>query len=585
MPTCDYSNGITAPRADRGTIRVSESAAATATKLPSSMITSCPAASRCRPSAARVLWPEPVSTASRHASSDEAAATPTLMPSERITLRRPPASPVRLDRRGGHDRAVVGRDEQPLSDAENGQRQHHESEACLRSIHDGEQQGQGEHADQHARRGEEAGAEPVVERASDRRHQSQHHRNDREPQPGRKNRILVDPHEHERHQEEKSEQRRIGQEAGDIAGQERAPAEQREVDEGRLGTPFAANEQCQQDERQHRTADEGWRRHSPCVALVQHGHDGRERRRNQQRALPVEAALIRQVFGGRKQEPSQDGAGEPDRHVDPEHPAPVQQIQHQPSERGPGAQTDGLGRRQDAERAAAPRGTGGRHHDGDAVRRQQRRADPLQDAKGDEHREAWRKAAQRRAQHEQQEATGIQQLAPHHVGEAAKDRQKRRHGEQIGDGDPAHGAQSGIELELELRQQQLRDAGIDLAHEGADADGADHEQPIGGQARDAIRRRRLASLLDGVAEGGDRGRAVRYAIHAAIVTELFANVCARDGLVRSRALLASLAEPAPAGSLRRRRAQRDRRDEVKQFGCRGNGGRFALSADMRGMGQ
>ena len=79
-----------------GEIRTSEIAPATAVKAASSTITSRPADKRSRAPACIVLWPEPVATASRHASSEDAAATPMLMPSERITLRRPPASPVRL---------------------------------------------------------------------------------------------------------------------------------------------------------------------------------------------------------------------------------------------------------------------------------------------------------------------------------------------------------------------------------------------------------------------------------------------------------------------------------------------------------
>jgi len=230
---------------------------------------------------------------------------------------------------------------------------------------------------------------------------------------------------------------------------------------------------------------------------------------------------LRQVFGGREEEPPQDGAGDADRHIDPEHPSPVQEIQHQAADRRPRAQTDGLRRRQDTQRTATPLRPGSRHHDGDAVRRQQRRADALQDPKGDEHRQAWRKAAERRAQQEQQEAAGVEELAPHHVGEATKDRQECRHGEQVGDRNPTHGAESGIEFEFEPRQQQLRDAGIDLAHEGADANGADHEQPVGWQLCDDLRRRRFASFLDGVAQRRYRGRAVRYGIHAAIVTKSF----------------------------------------------------------------
>jgi len=62
-----------------------------------------------------------------------------------------------------------------------------------------------------------------------------------------------------------------------------------------------------------------------------------------------------------------------------------------------------------------------------------------------------------------------------------------------------------VELELEPRQQHLRDAGVDLAHEGADAHGADHESPVGRKARHDPRRRRLAAVVHGVAQSGDRG--------------------------------------------------------------------------------
>src|SRR5262249_49151897 len=60
-----------------------------------------------------------------------------------------------------------------------------------------------------------------------------------------------------------------------------------------------------------------------------------------------------------------------------------------------------------------------------------------------------------------------------------EDRQERRHRQQIGHRDPAHGAQSRTEFELEPRKQHLRDAGIDLAHESADAHAADDEPAIG----------------------------------------------------------------------------------------------------------
>jgi hypothetical protein len=181
--------------------------------------------------------------------------------------------------------------------------------------------------------------------------------------------------------------------------------------------------------------------------------------------------------------------------------------------RDPGGIGDRLRRRLDAERAAAPLRPRGHDDDGDAVRREQRRADRLQYAEGDEHRQVGRKAAERGAEHEQKEARGVEELAPDHVGQASEDRQERRHRQQVGDRDPAHGAEPRAELMLEGRQQHLRNAGIDLPHERADAHGRDDEPPIRCEPCDGRHRRRLASLQDGVAHRGDRGGAGRCFIH------------------------------------------------------------------------
>ena len=110
----------------------------------------------------------------------------------------------------------------------------------------------------------------------------------------------------------------------------------------------------------------------------------------------------------RQHKPAQDGGGEPDRHVDPEHPLPAERIEHQPAERRPGAQPDSLRGRHDAERPAAMLRPGGGHHDGDAVRREQSGADGLQHPEPNQRRQVRREAAQRRAKHEDEKAAGIE---------------------------------------------------------------------------------------------------------------------------------------------------------------------------------
>jgi hypothetical protein len=139
----------------------------------------------------------------------------------------------------------------------------------------------------------------------------------------------------------------------------------------------------------------------------------------------------------------------------------------------------------------------------------------LYDAEGDEHRKVRSKATERGAQHEDEKTAGVEKLAPHHVGKPAEDRQERRHRQQIGHRHPTHGAEPCPEIELESGQQHLRDAGIDLAHEGADAYRADDKPAIGFQARHGLGRRRLAAVANGRAQGSDRGRAGRV-IHGGV---------------------------------------------------------------------
>src|SRR5262245_35178132 len=74
--------------------RANDIAAPMAARAESRTMTSRLADNSCCGPACSVLWPEPVSTASRQASNAEAAATPTLMPQQRTTLISPPASPV-----------------------------------------------------------------------------------------------------------------------------------------------------------------------------------------------------------------------------------------------------------------------------------------------------------------------------------------------------------------------------------------------------------------------------------------------------------------------------------------------------------
>src|SRR5262249_24941035 len=63
--------------------------------------------------------------------------------------------------------------------------------------------------------------------------------------------------------------------------------------------------------------------------------------------------------------------------------------------------------------------------------------------------------------------------------------------------------------------QQLCNAGIHLTHEGADAHRADNKPPVGREACEHPRRRRLAAPQNGFANGGDRCRSRNRIVHGA----------------------------------------------------------------------
>src|SRR5262249_44847925 len=168
-----------------------------AAKLPMRTITSRPAANRWCVSAWRVLWSEPVWTASRQASSEDAAATPTLMPQERITLRSPPASPVRDAGAAATTALLLGEMNNPWPIPKTARASITSGRLAGAPSSTAKEQHQGHDADEHARYGQEPGTEPVVKRTGDRRHHAEHHRYDGKPQARGERRIPVGAHEDE----------------------------------------------------------------------------------------------------------------------------------------------------------------------------------------------------------------------------------------------------------------------------------------------------------------------------------------------------------------------------------------------------
>ena len=106
------------------------------------------------------------------------------------------------------------------------------------------------------------------------------------------------------------------------------------------------------------------------------------------------------------------------------------------------------------------------------------RAHGLQDAEPGKGSQARGQPAQGRAEDEDTEAVGVQELAAGHVRHPPHRGDRRHQDEEVAEADPGHGAEAGVERALQGGQGEGDDAGVKLAHERAHAYGP-HGQPRG----------------------------------------------------------------------------------------------------------
>ena len=85
-------------------------------------------------------------------------------------------------------------------------------------------------------------------------------------------------------------------------------------------------------------------------------------------------------------------------------------------------------------------------------------------------------SAQRRADDEDAEAVDVEELVPPHVGEPTDGGHRGHQDQEVAQTHPGHRTDAGVEGPLQRGQGDGHDAGVELAHEGPDADGG-HGQP------------------------------------------------------------------------------------------------------------
>ena len=237
--------------------------------------------------------------------------------------------------------------------------------------------------------------QPVGERAADRCHQSQHHRQDRQPEPRRQLRVVVDAHQGEGDDEEHPEQGGVGQEVRRVAEQERGLAQEMQVEQRRCGAALGADEQDEKDDRQQQAAEQGRRCRVPrrgrwFSTATTAVSAGAIRIAPRQSKPPVSGDRLDR---GRTSQPRTAPARPTGTLIQKAHCQPSVSRTRPPTA-GPAPRPIGLGRRLQPEGAPAFLGAGGHDDDGDAVRCQQRGADRLQDAERDQHRKVRGEAAQ-----------------------------------------------------------------------------------------------------------------------------------------------------------------------------------------------
>ena len=228
--------------------------------------------------------------------------------------------------------------------------------------------------------------------------------------------------------------------------------------------------------------DEHADQHQP--ADQEAGHGGVERRVGQPGHRPQHAEQAQPegdhagqveappgTFGLVVQHPGGHGQrGHADRHVDPEDPPPgdigddhaakhdADDGTHGPADRGVAVGlAPQLARVQVGDHRAA-------------VGHDERPADALQDAEGDDRRLVPGQPAGQRAEHEDGEARLVHPDPAEHVAQSTDLGGQQRDDEQEADDDPDHRGQVHVQRALDLRQGQHDDRGIDRRHQHAGHD-------------------------------------------------------------------------------------------------------------------
>jgi hypothetical protein len=187
--------------------------------------------------------------------------------------------------------------------------------------------------------------------------------------------------------------------------------------------------------------------------------------------------------------PGESGGGEADRHVDEEDPLPRERAGEDPAEQQAEGAAAGRDRTPDAERLRALGALGERRGDDrQRRRRDQRAAEALEAAGGDQHPGAGGEAVEQRGGREDEHAGDEQPAPADEVGGAAAEQQEPAEHQRVGVDHPLQVRRRELEVVLDRRQRDVHDRGVEDDHELREADQHQDEPRV-----DLVRRRWLRS--------------------------------------------------------------------------------------------
>ena len=281
-------------------------------------------------------------------------------------------------------------------------------------------------------------------------------------------RVALRSLEEEDEQEHERETRQPVDEGGGGGGGEQAVCEQVQVEHGRARAPLDEHPQRKQGRSGGKSAYDDPVTPAAEPAARDAEHEAGEPDHEARAAERVVAAYRIRLGQLAQHERSPGGAGERERHVEPEHPVPRDRDERA-AEHGAEHEADCSDHRVGAHREPQLLSRESVGHERSGVCEQECRADALQHAPQDQDGAIGREPGAQRGERENQEAADVCALAAEQVAEAPRGQHQHGGGDEVGEDYPDEREQAGVQRALEIGQRDDQRPGVGRGEQHAQA--------------------------------------------------------------------------------------------------------------------